>query len=82
MSDTELNFAKVVLEGRPYRALADEEILHRSRALLEGWMDGEHRMERPKLYDHYALVLVALIRRVESLEARLESLEQARQERL
>lgn len=75
MADSELNFAKTILAGRGYRELPDEEIIERSRQLLEGWMDGEHRMERPKLYDHYALVLVALLRRVQELEARLGKLE-------
>ncbi|AFZ66357.1 hypothetical protein [Deinococcus peraridilitoris] len=75
MSDAELNFAKTLLEGRSYRDLTDDEIIERSRLLLEGWLGGEHRMERPKLYDHYALVLVALLRRVQALETRLEALE-------
>ncbi len=75
MSDDELNFAREVLRGQGRRDLTDDQVLVRSRELLEGWMDGERRMQRPKLYDHYALVLVALLRKVESLEARVEELE-------
>lgn len=75
MTDEELNFAKTLLAGRSYRDLTDDEIIEGARALLEGWLAGDHRMERPKLYDHYALVIVALLRRVQQLEARLEKLE-------
>ena len=74
MSD-ELNFAREVLQGSGHRDLSDDQILARSRELLEGWMNGEHRIERPKLYDHYALVLTALLRKVENLEARVSELE-------
>ena len=35
----------------------------------------ETRLERPKLYDHYALLLVTLIRRNRELEARVAALE-------
>jgi hypothetical protein len=38
-------------------------------------MSGELRMERPKVYDHYAIVIAALLRRVNDLELRLERLE-------
>jgi hypothetical protein len=76
MASDELNFAKTILQGRTYRELGDDEILARSLELLDGWMAGEHRVERPKLYDHYALVLVALLRRVDSLEQRVRELEQ------
>lgn len=80
MASDELNFAKTILQGRTYRELGDDEILARSLELLDGWMAGEHRVERPKLYDHYALVLVALLRRVDSLEQRVRELEQKREE--
>jgi len=76
MSDRELNFAREILAGRHHRELSDTEILTRAQELLEGWMDGDARMERPKLYDHYALVLTALIRHVAALEERLAALEQ------
>ncbi|MBB6096907.1 hypothetical protein HNR42_000319 [Deinobacterium chartae] len=71
----EVNFAKTLLQGRHYTELSDEEILSGSRSLLEGWMSGDHGMERPKLYDHYALLLVALIRKNAELEARIADLE-------
>lgn len=74
MSD-ELNLAREILQGRPHRDVPDDEILARSRQLFEDWMSGEVRMERPKVYDHYALVIAALLRRVGDLEARLERLE-------
>ena len=35
-------------------------VLHEAERLLNEWMSGEIRMERPKLYDHYALLLLAL----------------------
>ena len=75
MSDRELNFAAAILDGRNFRDVPDEEVLARARELLTGWMAGESRMERPKLYDHYALLFMALIRRVEDLEARVAALE-------
>ena len=74
MSD-ELNLAREILQGRTHREVPDDEILARSRQLFEGWMSGELRMERPKVYDHYALVIAALLRRVEELEGRLHRLE-------
>ena len=74
MSD-ELNLAREILQGRSHRDVPDDEILARSRQLFEDWMSGEVRMERPKVYDHYALVIAALLRRVSELEARLERLE-------
>ncbi len=80
MADGELNFAKTILQGRHYSELDDDEVLARSRELLEGWLAGEHRMERPKLYDHYALLLTALLRRVGELEARVAALEEKTQE--
>jgi hypothetical protein len=75
MSD-ELNLAREILQGRNWRDVPDNEILDRSRQLFEGWMGGELRMERPKVYDHYALVIAALLKRVSELETRLEALEQ------
>lgn len=74
MSD-ELNLAREILKGRNYRDVPDDEVLDRSRQLFEDWMNGDLRMERPKVYDHYALVITALLRRVGELEARLERLE-------
>ncbi len=74
MSD-ELNLAREILKGRSYRDVPDDEVLDRSRQLFEDWMNGDLRMERPKVYDHYALVITALLRRVSELETRLERLE-------
>ncbi|ADV66731.1 hypothetical protein [Deinococcus maricopensis] len=74
MSD-ELNFAKTILAGRSYRDVPDDEILTKAERLLDAWMTGEARMERPKLYDHYALVFAALLRRVHELEGRVATLE-------
>ena len=73
--DEELNFARELLKGRSARDLDDDEVLRESERLLSGWMAGELRMERPKLYDHYALVFSALLRKVASLEARVSELE-------
>lgn len=74
MSD-ELNLAREILQGRSHKDVPDTEVLDRSRQLFEDWMSGELRMERPKVYDHYALVIAALLRRVGELETRLEVLE-------
>ena len=74
MSD-ELNLAREILQGRSFKDVPDTEILDRSRQLFEDWMSGELRMERPKVYDHYALVIAALLRRVNELETRLKVLE-------
>ena len=76
MSD-ELNLAREILKGRSYKEVSDDEVLARSRQLFEDWMNGDLRMERPKVYDHYALVITALLRRVSELEVRLEGLEAA-----
>ena len=76
MSD-ELNLAREILQGRNHKEVPDDEILARSRQLFEDWMGGELRMERPKVYDHYAMVIAALLRRVAELEERLARLEQA-----
>lgn len=78
MSDRELNFAREILGQRNYRDVPDDEILQAAERLLEGWMSGQTRMERPKLYDHYALLLLALTRRVQTLEERLGALEAQR----
>lgn len=75
MSDRELNFARAVLGDRSFRDVPDEEVLAEAERLLLAWMSGEVRMERPKLYDHYALLLLALTRRVRDLEARVAALE-------
>lgn len=75
MSDKELNFAREILGERRYREVPDDEILREAERLLHEWMSGEVRMERPKLYDHYALLLLALTRRTRELEARVAALE-------
>lgn len=80
MSD-ELNLAREILQGRNHKEVPDDEILARSRQLFEDWMGGELRMERPKVYDHYAMVIAALLRRVAELEERLARLEQAESQR-
>lgn len=78
MTDRELNFARTILGDRNFREVPDEEVLREAERLLSEWMSGEARLERPKLYDHYALLLVALTRRVRDLEARLSALEAGR----
>lgn len=75
MSDKELNFAREILGERRYREVPDDEILREAERLLHEWMSGEVRMERPKLYDHYALLLLALTRRTRELEDRVAALE-------
>lgn len=70
----EINFAKTILQDRNWKEVSSDEVLEKSRALLSEWMAGEQRLERPKLYDHYAILLVALIDRVERLEEELQSL--------
>lgn len=75
MSDRELNFAREILRERPYREVPDPEVLREAERLLQEWLSGEIRMERPKLYDHYALLLLALTRQVRTLEGRVASLE-------
>ena len=74
MSD-ELNLAREILQGRNHKDVPDIEILAHSRQLFEDWMSGELRMERPKVYDHYALVIAALLRQVQTLQDRVEALE-------
>ncbi|GMA15614.1 hypothetical protein E5F05_20725 [Deinococcus metallilatus] len=73
--DRELNFAREILGSRNFREVPDEDVLAGAERLLHEWMSGEVRMERPKLYDHYALLLLALTRRVRDLEARVAALE-------
>lgn len=79
MSDRELNFARAILGDRSYRDVPDDEVLRESGRLLSAWMSGELRLERPKLYDHYALLLAALLRRTQELEARVAELEARRE---
>lgn len=74
MSD-ELNFAHSILQGRQWREVPDHEVLAESERLLGEWMSGEVRMERPKLYDHYALLLLALTRQNRELQERVARLE-------
>lgn len=62
--EDELNFARELLQGREFSDLSDSEVLQGSSELLSRWMSGDSRMERPKLYDHYALPLAALCREV------------------
>ncbi|OOV14476.1 hypothetical protein [Deinococcus sp. LM3] len=78
MSDRELNFAREILGSRSYRDVPDDEVLCEAERLLGDWMSGEARMERPKLYDHYALLLLSLTRQVRALESRVSELEAAR----
>ncbi|MBZ9713343.1 hypothetical protein [Deinococcus multiflagellatus] len=80
MSDRELNFAREILGTRSYREVPDPEVLQEAERLLSQWLAGETRMERPKLYDHYALLLLALTRQVRALEARVAALEGAQAE--
>ncbi|MFC5848497.1 hypothetical protein [Deinococcus petrolearius] len=75
MADKELNFAREIIGERRFHEVPDDEILRGAERLLGEWMAGEVRMERPKLYDHYALLLLALTRRTRELEARVAALE-------
>ncbi len=75
MEERELNFARELLQGRSAAEVGDDEVLDGAERLLSGWMAGQLKMERPKLYDHYALPLAALLRAVKSLEARVAELE-------
>lgn len=74
MSD-ELNFAREILRDREWRDVPDSEVLAESERILAGWLAGDLRMQRPKLYDHYALLLLALIRENRQLRGRVEALE-------
>ena len=73
--DRELNFARTILQDRTFREVPDDEVLREAERLLLAWMTNETKLERPKLYDHYALVLVALLRKNRELEERLAALE-------
>ena len=59
MSDREVNFARAIVGERNYRDVPADEVLREAERLLGEWMSGGIRMERPKLYDHYALLLLA-----------------------
>ena len=73
--ERELNFAREIIGERNYRDVPAGEVLREAERLLNGWMAGEFRMERPKLYDHYALLPLALLQHNRELEARVEALE-------
>ncbi|QLG11874.1 hypothetical protein HLB42_14610 [Deinococcus sp. D7000] len=73
--ERELNFAREIIGARSYRDVPAGEVLAEAERLLNGWMAGDFRMERPKLYDHYALLLLALLQKNRELEARVEALE-------
>ena len=75
MSDREVNFARAIIGERSYRDVPADEVLREAERLLNEWMGGELRMERPKLYDHYALLLLALLQKNRDLEARIAALE-------
>ena len=75
MSDRETNFARAIIGERPFRDVPTDEVLREAERLLTEWMSGDIRMERPKLYDHYALLLLALLQQNRELEARIEALE-------
>ncbi|WP_291426459.1 hypothetical protein [Deinococcus sp.] len=75
MSDREVNFARAILGERSYRDVPTDEVLRGAERLLNEWMGGEIRMERPKLYDHYALLLLGLLQKNRDLEARIAALE-------
>ncbi|MDV6374401.1 hypothetical protein [Deinococcus arenicola] len=73
--ERELNFAREIIGQRGFRDVPTDEVLGEAERLLNGWMAGDFRMERPKLYDHYALLLLALLQKNRDLEARIEALE-------
>ena len=74
--ERELNFAREIIgDYSSYRDVPTDEVLREAERLLGGWMTGEMRMERPKLYDHYALLLLALLQKNRDLEARIAALE-------
>lgn len=75
MTDREVNFARAIIGERNYRDVPADEVLREAERLLGEWMAGELRMERPKLYDHYALLLLALLQKNRELESRLAALE-------
>ncbi|CAM4439033.1 hypothetical protein DEMA109039_20220 [Deinococcus marmoris] len=73
--ERELNFAREIIGQRGFRDVPTDEVLQEAERLLNGWMAGEYRMERPKLYDHYALLLLALLQKNRDLEGRIAALE-------
>ncbi|CAM3607293.1 hypothetical protein [Deinococcus frigens] len=73
--ERELNFAREIIGQRGFRDVPAGEVLREAERLLNSWMAGEMRMERPKLYDHYALLFLALLQQNRELEARLAALE-------
>lgn len=75
MGSKEVNFARAIIGERRYNEVETDEVLSSANALLRDWMSGDIRMERPKLYDHYALLLLALIEKNAELEARIKGLE-------
>lgn len=75
MSDREVNFARAIIGEQPYREVPPDTVLREAERLLNEWMSGEIRMERPKLYDHYALLLLALLQKNRELEARIAAME-------
>lgn len=75
MSDREVNFARAIIGERNYRDVPADEVLREAERLLGEWMSGGIRMERPKLYDHYALLLLALLQKNRELEERVAGLE-------
>lgn len=76
--ERELNFARAILGDRSFREVPDDDVLREAERLLFAWMTNETRLERPKLYDHYALVLLALIRENRALAGRVAALEAER----
>lgn len=73
--DREVNFARAIIGERSYREVPPDEVLGEAERLLGEWMSGQIRMERPKLYDHYALLLLALLQKNRELEERIAALE-------
>lgn len=74
--ERELNFARAILGERSFREVPDDEVLREAERLLFAWMTNETKMERPKLYDHYAMIFLALLRKNRELEDRIAALEQ------
>lgn len=73
--EQETNFARAIIGDRAYKEVPTDEVLREAERLLNEWMSGEIRMERPKLYDHYALLLLALLQKNRELESRIALLE-------
>lgn len=74
-SERETNFARAIIGERNFREVPTDEVLQEAERLLSEWMGGAIRMERPKLYDHYALLLLALLQKNRELEQRIAALE-------